>query len=110
MVTPSQPTIANITIQDLERRVHDKLPFQTSLYYPYVDNNLLYIDKLQINPTLTFFDSFHPTLHYKSKIPNSDAVNFFDASATTSVNQISTNRYHRSAMKYRNTVVSCWTR
>jgi len=76
MNSPVSPIIANIVMEDIEKRAHNNLMFEMLFYYRYVDDIALAVprDKSKI---LDLYNSIHPRLQLTLEI-RGKSLNFLD--------------------------------
>ncbi|XP_018361292.1 PREDICTED: uncharacterized protein LOC108760021 [Trachymyrmex cornetzi] len=77
MGSPLSPVIADIVLQDLEKKALDTLGFYIPFYVRYVDDIAMGIPCEKTSEILNIFNSFHPRLQFTMEIGGSE-LNFLD--------------------------------
>jgi len=62
--SPLSPILADIVMDDLETFCLDKLDFEVTTYFRYVDDIFTILPKENINNVLSIFNGFHPRLQF----------------------------------------------
>lgn len=88
MSSPLSPIIAGIVMQDLEKSILRKLPFNSSFYFRYVDNIILTAPPDYLDDLLLFFNNYNNRLQFTSEIQNNNTLSFLDTLLITSGNKI----------------------
>lgn len=83
MGSPLSPIIADIILQDFEKRALISLNFSPSFYVRYVDDIALAAPPSTFEHILSVFNSFHPRLQFTLEIGEDDRLNFLDVTIIT---------------------------
>lgn len=78
MGSPLSPIIADIVLQDLERRALDRLSFTLPFFVRYVDDLALAVPSSMVDHTLNTFNSFHTRLQFTVEKGEKNRLNFLD--------------------------------
>lgn len=95
MGSPLSPIIADIVLQDLERRALDSLNLSLPFYYRYVDDIACAIPLNKVALTLTAFNSFHPRLQFTAEISENNKLNFLDITIILENNHLIFDWFHK---------------
>jgi len=76
MGSPLSPVIADIVMQDLEKRALERFKNEIPFYYRYVDDILTAVPRLNTKELLNSFNSLHPRMQFTIEIGN--RLNFLD--------------------------------
>lgn len=101
MGSPLSPIIADIVLQDLEKKALNMLKFTPSFYLRYVDDIILMSPPSEYNHTLTIFNSFHPRLQFTIETEVSGTLNFLDLTLILNNNHIHFDWFHKSTFSGR---------
>jgi len=78
MGSPLSPIIADIVMQDLERKALDSINLKLPLYYRYVDDIILAAPSNKITDILNTFNSFHNRLQFTIEYEHNRCLSFLD--------------------------------
>jgi len=78
MGSPFSPIIADLVLQDLEKKVLNLIGKDLSLYYRYVDDIILAAPENKASYILHTFNSFHDRLRFTIKLEDSRCLSFLD--------------------------------
>src|SRR5436190_18076462 len=78
MGSPLSPVIADITLQDLESRAIENLPFKPLFYFRYVDDVVLMAPPSIFATVQETFNSFHSRLQFTLGEGVDNRLNFLD--------------------------------
>ncbi|XP_029674258.1 uncharacterized protein LOC115242254 [Formica exsecta] len=101
MGSPLSPVIADITLQDLESRMIETLPFKMSFYIRYVDDVVLSVPSSMLQFTLDAFNSVHPRLQFTLEESIDNRLNFLDVTLIVKDNTIEFDWYHKPSFSGR---------
>jgi len=90
---PLSPTIANLVLQNLEKRAVSVLCHPV-FYHRYVDDIVMSVPKTTIDSVLTTFNSFHLRIQFTMEI-GGDKLNFLDVTLIRNQDKIEFNWYHK---------------
>jgi len=78
MGSPLSPIIANIVLQDLERKALNSLNCSVPLYFRYVDDILIGAPQDKIQLILDHFNSLHERLKFTGELSIDNSINFLN--------------------------------
>jgi len=78
MGSPISPVLADLVMQDLERKAIDKLDFSLSFYYRYVDDILLLTPAEKVDSILNTFNNIHDRLKFTVEYEKNRSISFLD--------------------------------
>jgi len=87
MGSPLSPVIANIVMDDLEKKALNGLMFDIPLYYRYVDDIAMAVPCQNTKTVLDTFNSIHPRLQFTMEI-GGKKLNFLDITMTLNKDNI----------------------
>ena len=96
MGSPLSPIVADITLQDLECRVLETLPFSFPFYFRYVDDIALAAPISALKIILDSFNSVHPRIQFTLEEGVDNRLNFLDVSMFIRDKHIEFDWYHKS--------------
>jgi len=94
MGSPLSPIIANIVLQDLERKALDEFGIEVPFYYRYVDDIATAVHRTQQKRLLNIFNSFHPRIQFTMEIGGT-SLNFLDVTIINNDNRIEFDWFHK---------------
>lgn len=97
MGSPLSPTIADLTMRNLEERALDTLCIPLPFYFWYVDDIALTIPSNLINEAVNIFNFFHPRLQFTKEIWG-DKLNFLDVTIFKKSIKVEFNWYHKTSL------------
>ncbi|XP_071574822.1 uncharacterized protein [Temnothorax nylanderi] len=95
MGSPFSPTIADITLQDLETRAIGTLGFSLSFYRRYIDDIVTAVPSSKFNTVLRIFNSYHSRLQFTMEEETNNRLNFLDVTLIQMNNFIIFDWYHK---------------
>lgn len=97
------PALANhcITMQDIELKTLNSLPFTIPIYFRYVDDILLAVPKNQLTSVFNTFNSIHNRLQFIYKLQFNDSISFIDTRIIINRNKLIYDWYHKSTFSGR---------
>ncbi|XP_071573294.1 uncharacterized protein [Temnothorax nylanderi] len=95
MGSPLSPIVADITMQDLERKALELLSFIPPFYTRYVDDIAMAVPSTSCVHTLEIFNSFHPRLQFTMEIGVDDRLNFLEVTIIRSKNHLLFDWFHK---------------
>ena len=95
MGSPLSPIIADITLQDLEIRAIETLPFELPFYFRYVDDVVLAVPSHSLDTVLNTFNSLHPKIQFTLEEGTDNRLNFLDVTVMIRDNKIEFNWFHK---------------
>ena len=100
MGSPLSPIIADITLQDLEKRALNSLLFKPLFYYRYVDDIICAVHINDLDSLLNNFNSIHEKLQFIIEIGH-NKINFLDVQLIINNNNITFNWFHKPTFSKR---------
>lgn len=95
MGSPLSPIIADITLQNLEKRILAMLPINLPFYVRYVDDVALAAPSSMLNDVLNTFNSLHPRLQFIMEKGVDNRLNFLDITLIVNGGTIEFDWYHK---------------
>ncbi|XP_071582148.1 uncharacterized protein [Temnothorax nylanderi] len=89
------PIVADITMQDLERKALERLSFIPPFYTRYVDDIAMAVPSTSCAHTLEIFNAFHPRLQFTMEIGVDDRLNFLEVTIIRSKNHLLFDWFHK---------------
>jgi len=78
MGSPLSPVLADLVMQDLERKAIDRLDFSFPFYYRYVDDILLLTPADKVDSILNTFNNIHDRLKFTVEYETNRSISFLD--------------------------------
>jgi len=94
MGSPLSPVIADIVLQDLERKALDRFGIEVPFYFRYVDDIATAVHHTQHRRILDLFNSFHPRLQFTMEVGGS-RLDFLDVTIINNNNRIEFDWFHK---------------
>jgi len=101
MGSPLSPVIADIVLQDLEKKALNTLRFTPQLYFRYVDDILMTVPFDSIDLTLSTFNSFHDRLQFTLELEVDRKINFLDVTLLVENGVLIFDWFHKSTFSGR---------
>jgi len=101
MGSPLSPILADIVMQDLERKAINSLNFELQFYYRYVDDIILSLPITQKNTLLNRFNDVHNRLQFTIEEEENRCINFLDVSLLVSDDRIIIDWFHKETFSGR---------
>jgi len=95
MGSPLSPIVANMVLQDLERKALDGLNFSVPLYFRYVDDILIGAPQDKIQLIFEHFNSMHDRLKFTLELSNDNSINFLNLNISIMNNQFAFDLYYK---------------
>src|SRR5436190_52460 len=95
MGSPLSPIIADITLQDLERKALSSIPFNPPFYFRYVDDIVMAAPSHFCITLLEVFNSFHERLQFTLEEGVDNKINFLDVTILIKDNLIYFDWFHK---------------
>ena len=95
MGNPSSTILADIVMQDLVTYALNKLCFDNTFYFRYVDDMLLCVPKNLINYRRGIFNSYDEHLHFTTENSMDNKISFLDIEIIVKNKEIITNCYRK---------------
>lgn len=96
MGSPLSPIISDIVLQDLELQALNKLTFNISFYFRYVDDTILTILSNQVNHVVNVFNSIHDRLQFTYELQKDNTLNYLDISIKSENNKLICDWYQKT--------------
>jgi len=94
MGSPLSPIIADVVLQDLEKRAMDRLGIEVPFYMRYVDDIATAVHHTQHNKLLNIFNSFHPRLQFTME-NGGKRLDFLDVTIINNNDKIEFDWFHK---------------
>jgi hypothetical protein len=101
MGSPLSPILADIVMQDLEKKALNSLNFDVQFYYRYVDDIILSLPRTQKNILLEKFNDVHNRLQFTIEEEKNRCINFLDVSLLVSDDRIIIDWFHKETFSGR---------
>jgi len=96
MGSPLAPTMANIFMINLEKKISNFTGIKPTLYTRYVDDIfLIFKDKSNLEPFFTFMNSLHPNIQFTYEVEKDHVLPFLDALVFVKDNRYFTSQYFK---------------
>ena len=96
MGSPLSATAANVVMEEIEKKILMKLPYDIIFYYRYVDDTLICLPENRVEDILCRFNSIDKKLKFTLEIAINNNINFLDSNIQIIHNKIQTNWYRKS--------------
>jgi len=80
MESPLSPIIADLVMQNLEKKDIESIGLELPFYYRYVDDIILSAPNEQVNNILNNFNNIHERLRFTIELKKYRSINFLDIS------------------------------
>jgi len=100
MGSPLSPIIADVVLQDVEKRALGRLGIEVPFYMRYVDDIATAVHYTQHNRLLNIFNSFHPRLQFTMEI-GGKRLDFLDVTIINNNDKIEFDWFHKSTFSGR---------
>jgi hypothetical protein len=101
MGSPLSPILADIVMQDLEKKAINSLNYELQFYYRYVDDIILSLPKAEVNSLLYTFNSVHDRLQFTIEEEKNRCISFLDVSLLVSNDRIIIDWFHKETFSGR---------
>ena len=96
MGSPLSATAANVVMEELEKKILIKLPYDIIFYYRYVDDTLICLPENEAEDILCRFNSIDKKLKFTLEKSINNNINFLHLNIQVTNNKIKTNWYRKS--------------